>query len=73
LKRTKAHAFWTDQVSLTDQALFHLDVVSSSQLTDVSLLGLAVAKRGRLATLDTRIPVTAVVGGHAALEVIPPV
>ena len=38
---------------------------------DVYLLGLAVSKGARLATLDGRIPASAVHGGHDALTVIP--
>ena len=36
------------------------------------LLGLAVRKGGKLATLDQHIPVTAVAGGADALELITP-
>ncbi len=42
------------------------------QITDVYLMGLAVHKGGKLATLDQRIPVSAVRGGSQALELITP-
>jgi hypothetical protein len=35
------------------------------------LLGLAVLKNGKLATLDRRIPIATVQGGAEAIEVIP--
>jgi len=41
-------------------------------ITDAYLLGLAVHKKGKLATLDQRIPVDAVRGGSKALELIIP-
>jgi hypothetical protein len=34
------------------------------------LLGLAVTKKGKLATLDQRIPATVIQGGQDGLEVI---
>lgn len=58
------HAFWPDDVSLSDAGLFALSV-SHRQLTDVYLLGLARAHRGRLATFDRSIPLKAVRGAGA--------
>jgi len=46
-----------------------LQTLGSKQLADVYLLGLAVSKSGKLATLDRSIPADAVRGG-AALELI---
>jgi toxin-antitoxin system PIN domain toxin len=55
------HAFWQDSVSLRDEAIFAGDLIHSSrQLTDLYLLALAVAHKGRLATFDGKIPLTAV-------------
>jgi predicted nucleic acid-binding protein len=47
-------------------------IVTHAQITDVYLLGLAVHKRGKLATLDQRIPVDAVRGRRKALELLIP-
>jgi len=66
-----AHEFWPDRVSLTDPAVFNPGVLlSSDQLTDVYLLGLAVSQGGRLVTTDTGILTTAVVGFQAANLVV---
>jgi hypothetical protein len=65
------HAFWSDSVSLRDEELFNLSIISHRQITDVYLLGLAVKNGGKLATLDRRIPVEAVVNARRdRLEVI---
>lgn len=55
------HVFWHDEISLTDNALFdRRHILGPRQLTDIYLLGLAVKRGGRLATLDTTIPLAAV-------------
>jgi uncharacterized protein len=57
------HQFWAESVSLTDDSLFDMSViVSHRQLADVYLLGLALRKKGRLVTLDGKIPIKAVRG-----------
>lgn len=57
------HEFWEDSVSLTDPQRFDLTRVPHPRLlTDVYLLGLAVAHKTRLITFDRGIPLTAVVG-----------
>jgi hypothetical protein len=69
---TDSHRFWPDDASLMDDALFVLPQTLTSNLTtDVYLLGLALKKGGRLATLDPSIPASAVVGGEQALEIVP--
>lgn len=66
------HVFWPDEVSLRDRRIFTSGAFTHRQVTDVYLLGLATAKRGRLATFDRRIPVGTVVGpAREHLEVIP--
>ena len=65
------HHFWADDVSIL-QILEPDAIITHIQITDVYLLGLAVHKRGKLATLDQRIPVNAVRGGRKALELIIP-
>ena len=63
------HDFWPDEVTVLD--VFEPDVViTSSQITDVYLLGLAAYRGGKLATLDRRIPVHAVRGGAEAIEFV---
>jgi toxin-antitoxin system PIN domain toxin len=65
------HQFWNEDLSLRD--LLRTDVLlTSGQITDAYLLGLAAHKGGRLATLDQRLPVKAVDGGREALELIVP-
>lgn len=67
----EGHAFWPDTVSLRDAQVFILSAVSHRQLSDIYLLGLAVANGGRLATFDRRIGIEAVVGARRdSLEVI---
>lgn len=61
-----SHAFWPDDISLADAAVFDSERIHGHrQLTDVYLLGLAVAHGGRLVTLDARIPLSAVRGAAA--------
>jgi len=63
------HHFWAHDISIT--TLLQPDViVSHNQVTDLYLLGLAVHKGGKLATLDRRIPAKSVQGGTRALEII---
>jgi toxin-antitoxin system PIN domain toxin len=57
------HVFWPDDVSVCDTRVFSL-TVGHRQLTDVYLLGLAVAHRGLLATFDRSIPLRAVRGAR---------
>jgi toxin-antitoxin system PIN domain toxin len=65
----KGHQFWIEDITIRN--LLQTDIiVSSGQITDAYLLGLAVHKRGRLATFDRRIPVKALTGGQGALELI---
>jgi toxin-antitoxin system PIN domain toxin len=65
------HVFWSDAVSLRDER-FDLTSVTSRQLTDVYLVGLAVDRGGRLATFDRGIPFKAVVGAdRETLALIP--
>lgn len=61
------HAFWADDISILDSVEPGV-FITPSQITDVYLLALAVHRGGKLATLDTRIPVHAVRGGREAIE-----
>jgi toxin-antitoxin system PIN domain toxin len=64
------HQFWTEDVSIRE-LLVPDAVLTHAHVTDVYLLGLAVRKSGKLATLDRRIPIATVQGGAEAIEVIP--
>lgn len=69
--KTPGHQFWTDSLSILE--ILEKDaIITHAQITDIYLLGLAVHKRGKLATLDQRISVGAVRGGRQALEFITP-
>lgn len=63
------HQFWAEDISIRELIKPGV-IVTSAQITDVFLLGLAVHKGGKLATLDRRIPVSAVEGGAHSLEVL---
>jgi uncharacterized protein len=51
-----AHRFWTEDLEVTE-ALAHFGrrLLGHQQVTDAYLLGLAIHKKGRLATLDTNL------------------
>jgi len=66
---TPGHHLWTEDLSILE-ILEPEAIITHAQITDVYLLGLAVSKQGKLATLDRRIPVDVVRGGPRALEVI---
>ncbi len=56
LRGSRHHAFWPDDLSITDTAFFDWDSLQGhQQITDVYLLALAVAHGGRLVTFDQRI------------------
>ena len=65
------HQFWTDDISIR-QILEADAIITHAQITDIYLLGLAVHRNGKLATLDQRIPSQAVRRGRKALELIIP-
>jgi len=71
LREAPGHHFWPDDISIL-QILETDAIITHAQITDVYLLGLAVHKKGKLATLDQRIPAQAVRGGRKALELIIP-
>ena len=62
-----AHIFWPDSKSILEMLKPGV-TIHSSHVTDVYLLGLAVANGGKLATFDRKIPVQAVVDGEKAIE-----
>jgi len=64
----RSYRFWTDDITLTDPALFNLKVLTGSQqTTGAYLAGLAFRNKGRLATLERSIPWQAVRGAQAGL------
>ena len=65
----QGHQFWPDDISMLE-FLKPDAIISHAQITDVYLTGLAVHKKGKLATLDQHIPVDAVHGGREALELV---
>jgi len=71
IKGRPGHRFLPANVALDDTALFtSLAGMTSRQLTDVYLLGLAVRHQVRFVTFDARIASGCVRGGSGALEVI---
>jgi uncharacterized protein len=59
----RSHEFWADDLSLLGPGRVRWDkVLSSRHITDAYLLALAVARGGRLVTLDRSIEVDAVPG-----------
>ena len=61
------HEFWPDEISLRDANIFDAERIHNSrQLTDLYLLALAVAHRGRLITFDEGISLSGVHGAKPA-------
>lgn len=59
------HTFWPEDLSLTDASRFAArHVAGHQQITDVYLLGLAVARNAALATFDRRIALESVRGAR---------
>lgn len=68
------HQFWRDAISLREDLFDLARAGGAKQLTDIYLLGLAINRKGRLATFDRTIPVGAVAGAaRETLVVIPAV
>ena len=63
------HHFWAEDLSILG-IIKPNSIITPNQITDVYLLGLAIHKQGKLATLDQKIPLAAVRGGNHALELI---
>jgi len=71
LRGLPGHVFWPDDISLAASAYVDVSkLLESGQVTDVYLLALAVAHRGRLASFDRRLATAAVLGGAEALQLI---
>lgn len=64
---TRFHQLWSDDISILDAKRFdHSHIHSPRQLTDLYLLALAVKNKGRLASFDRSIPISAVRHATAA-------
>jgi toxin-antitoxin system PIN domain toxin len=63
------HHFWPEDLSILD-ILTPDSIITHNQITDIYLLGLAVHNKGKLATLDRRIPAEVLRGGRQAIELI---
>ena len=62
---TGHHRFWPDDTSLLDSSVIDWRrIIGPKQITDVYLLALATARRGRLVTLDARISPDVVIGAR---------
>ncbi|MDN5858687.1 MAG: hypothetical protein L0H84_08685, partial [Pseudonocardia sp.] len=62
---TEHHDFWDCDLSITDSDVVHPDRVHGpKQVTDVYLLAMAVARKGRFVTFDGSIPLSAVPGAE---------
>ena len=54
--RHPAHRFWTEDIAVADAlAVFGPRLLGHQQITDAYLLGLAIHKKGRLATFDSSV------------------
>lgn len=70
-RAVSGHVFWPDDISLLDGKLIDGGrPLNSAQVTDSSLLALAVKHGGRLASLDRRLVTNAVPGGAKCLQLI---
>jgi toxin-antitoxin system PIN domain toxin len=65
------HEFWADDISLVDAVnLFVGNLVGHQQVSDTYLLGLAIHRRGVLATLDHSIQALLPKGIHKKADVL---
>jgi len=64
----ESHDFWSDQLSLTDSAVFNPAMIAGArQVTDAYLLGLAIARSSTLVSFDRSLPWQAIRGGSTRL------
>jgi toxin-antitoxin system PIN domain toxin len=69
LRALPGHQFWPDVLSMVDCTAIDTEkVLTSAQVTDTYLLGLAQAHGGFLATFDRKLSVLAVRGGKTSLH-----
>jgi len=64
----KRTSFWSDEISLTDSAVFDAALIAgSNQVTDAYLLGLAAHHTAKLVSFDRTLPWQAIRGGSKDL------
>jgi len=62
----RAHRFWAEDIGVQDAfAISGQRLVAHQQVTDAYLLGFALHKKGRMATLDSSLPELLPVGSSA--------
>ena len=71
LHALSGHHFWSDDISLVSSDIDTAKILTSAQVTDSYLLGLAKARDGKLATFDRKLSTAAVRGGKPILHLIP--
>jgi toxin-antitoxin system PIN domain toxin len=65
------HEFWPDDISLRDESVFDVQRIHGSrQIADLYLLALAARHKGRVATFDRGIPLSAVTAAKAGNLVV---
>jgi toxin-antitoxin system PIN domain toxin len=65
LASSPGHVWWPQHLQIHDKTVFdHSRIHGHRQLTDLMLLALAVQNKGRLVTLDAKLPLAAVVGAR---------
>lgn len=66
-----AHVYWPDNITITDNTIVNdAHLLSSGQVTDTYLLGLAIHHDGCLVTLDRRIDLAAVRGASSSRLIV---
>jgi hypothetical protein len=71
LRSLEGHVFWPDSISLVGNRQVRPErLLSAGQITDTYLLALALANRGKLASLDRRLVTDAVHHGQDHLHLI---
>ncbi len=72
LRGLPGHSFWPDDFSLVGSDTIDISkILTSGQVTDTYLLGLAASRSGRLASFDRKLSIQAVQGGKSVLHLIP--
>jgi len=67
----EGHVFWDCPLNIAhDPRLKLSEIPGHKQVTDISLLLLAVHQGGKLSTFDRKIPVGCIEGGLEALDLI---
>lgn len=69
VRESPGHRSWAEDLSILE-ILGPDAMITHARLKDAYLLGLAVRKKGKLATSDRRIPADIVRGGRRAIELI---